>query len=151
MGRSCENRKYIVQGDLFPWFHCSLHCSFSCVLGLLCYSPGSCFSQRAEPGTTGPAAGDSGAVWRVRAMQSWSIKMGCKKEDMFSQWNLTVLSLGFVPKHLVSEIFGVWHTVLCWFSFCSGVPCSSFVMACPLSLFAQVEYLHWPWASYRVT
>lgn len=33
--------------------------------------------------------------------------MGCKKEDMFSQTNLTVLSLGFVPKHLVSEIFGV--------------------------------------------
>lgn len=33
--------------------------------------------------------------------------MGCRKEDLFSQWNLTVLSLGFVPKHLVLEIFGV--------------------------------------------
>lgn len=72
-------------------------------------------------------------------MQSWSVKMGCKEEAVvFSQWDLTGLNLGFVPKHLVLEIFGV----LCWFSFCSGISCSRFAMACPPSLFAQVEHLH---------
>lgn len=78
--------------------------------------------------------------------------MGCKEDDVvFSQWDLAGLNLGFVPKHLIFKIFGVWHPVLCWFSFCSGIPCSRSVMACPPSLFAQVEHLHWPWASYRVT
>lgn len=130
----------------------SLHFSFFCALGLLCHSPGSHLSQRPKPGTTSVAAGDSGAVWPVRAMQTWSVKMGCKEEGvMFSKWDLTGLNLGLVPKHLAFEIFGVWQAVLCWFSFSSGISCSRFVTACPPSMFAQVEHLHWPWASYRVT
>lgn len=56
---------------------------------------------------------DSGAVWRVLAMQS--IKVGCKEVDVvFSQWDLTGLNLGFPPKCLVLESFGVCGTILSW-------------------------------------
>jgi len=83
MGRSCDTGEYILQGDLLPW----ICCSFSCTLGLLSHSPGSHISQRPEPGTIGPAAGErqwcsvastgnenlehQGGVWRTRCCVQW--------------------------------------------------------------------------------
>lgn len=68
--------------------------------------------------------------------------MGCRREDMFSQTNLTVLSLGFVPKHLVLE-FSLWSLTHCsvlvqlllWcplFKFCNGM---SPLVVCPGGIF----------------
>lgn len=54
MGRTVDTSFRVVLSCL-PY---TLHCSLSCVLGLLCHNPGSHFCQRSEPGLTGPAAGE---------------------------------------------------------------------------------------------
>lgn len=112
MGRSCASREYILQGDLVPRLHCSLHCSLSCALGLFCHSPG--HTSPKDPSLAPQVLlQDSGVVWRVRAKQNWSIKMGGKEEDVvFRQWDLNRLNLGFVPKHS-SSFRNLWSLTRC--------------------------------------